>query len=175
MGSWVGPEVTMARRPASGSAAVGGSVAPIADCDCRLPPAATAYPVSAPPRWRRRWRAARSCGRGHIRRRPSRPPPARRTRRRRHAAPRHCAVWRDAATCAHSSPAHRARACRWRAAESSPDRRRGRGRLWPSDAPSPARRRRDRRCARAGYAPSPARRSAKTDRRRPSHSQGWRS
>ena len=74
--------------------------------------------------------AAPTCGRGRIRRRPSRRPRGRRNDAVRLAAARRCAAWPDAATSARSSPGRRARACRWPAAWSRRGRRRGHAPSW---------------------------------------------
>ena len=78
----------------------------------------------------------------------------------RHASP-------HAATCARSSPARPAPACRSPAAASRQDRPRGPPPSSPGCRPRPAPPRRGRRCAKAGCAPSRFRRSARTGRCRP--------
>ena len=121
IGSWVGPEVTTTRRPASAPPRGSADAGRQRNGGRRL--------QRAFDRRDDRQRLGHAAGpifaAGHLARRP-----ARRTARRRRAGSRRCAGSRDAATCARSSPARPARACRSPAASSSRDRRRGRCAMW---------------------------------------------
>ena len=122
IGSLVGPDVTSTRLPVSGSPPCAGS-----------------------PQQRRRFRAARPCGRCRLRRaRPSRRHSGRRSECRRPQAAPDCAASPWPPTCAGSSPAQSGSACRLQATRRWRDRRRGRPPFSRSGRRSPARRRRDR-------------------------------